>query len=714
MKSIDILKKYFGYESFRPFQEEIINTILEGKDTLGVLPTGGGKSLCYQIPALLLEGVTLVISPLISLMKDQVDALREEGIPAELMNSSLSDQEYYQVMQKIRSGQCKILYVAPERLENINFIQEMLSLEISMIAVDEAHCLSQWGHDFRPSYRNISYFIHQLDIRPKIVAFTATATRRIREDIIQQLSLRNPEVFVASFDRPNIRFLVKEPRSKMQDLLSYMNGDESIIIYANTRKNVDSIYEFLQGQGLSLVKYHAGLSSQERKEAQDNFIMDKVKIIVATNAFGMGIDKPDVRKVIHYNMPKDMESYYQEAGRAGRDGLESEAILLFSKGDIVTAKLLLEKSQDPYSMGRLQDMIAYVNSTKCLRKYILRYFEENRQEDCQNCSACLETFITKDVTKEAQMVLSCVLRMKQGFGSAMVADVLKGSQAKKIFQWKFEQLSTYGLMKDYPRDEVLDIIHGLTNEGYLFPDQHLALKVAVKAEGLLKGKEKFQVKVREETSQERKYKKEENTIHPDLFQSLRQVRSKFAIEQNIPPYIIFHDKTLIAMSNFLPQNSQEMLEIPGIGQKKENKYGGEFLKEIINYCKENPQALENRLNLEHKPVEEKGGLDLKDTEFHSFSLYKKGNNIEDVAKARNISPSTVGTHLYEAAKKGYLKTFNEELDLTKKHLIDGAIEEFGMERLKPLKENLPEEISYEEIRMVILERLVSWNRKEGI
>lgn len=712
MKPIQILNRYFGYESFRPLQEEIIDRIIQGKDTLGVLPTGGGKSLCYQIPALTLEGLSIVVSPLISLMKDQVDALREIGIEADFINSSQDMEEYKEAMGRLRDGRTKILYVAPERLESAYFIDFMKSLHIEMVAVDEAHCLSQWGHDFRPSYRNIIHFIQGLNKRPRVAAFTATATKRVRDDIVSLLDLRDPSLFLASFDRPNIRFMVKEPKKKKEALLGLLNRDQSTIIYASTRKTVDALYDFLHDKNYPVVKYHAGLSDEERIGAQEDFIRDKASCIVATNAFGMGIDKPDVRKVIHYNMPKDMEAYYQEAGRAGRDGLESEAILLFSKGDIVTAKFLLEKSQDPFSLNRLKDMIGYVNSTKCLRKYILAYFEEDREEDCHNCSSCLGLFRSKDVTKEAQMVLSCIIRMKQGFGATMVADVLKGSQGKKIFQWNFQNLSTYGLLKDWSQGEILDIIHALINEDYLFTGDHMVLKLRKKSEKLLKGEESFYIKVREDREKRSLSTRESESLNPGLFALLREERAKISRVSKLPPYVIFHDTSLVAMSNSLPQSREDFLRIPGIGQNKEEKYGEIFRSIISEYIRNNPHVgkpiVDKKLT-----AEKEEGFNLSETILDTISLYEGGKSVSQVARERNLSEETILRHLYKAAQVGHLKTFNESLDPRKKEWIYQAIDEFGLGRLKVLMENLPDPVSYEDIRLGVLERMVEQNKAQG-
>lgn len=578
MNLTDALQKYFGYTNFRPGQEIIIQSILSNQDVLGVLPTGGGKSICYQLPALLMNGITVVISPLISLMKDQVDSLQREGIAAGYINSSMDRQAYLDTITAMRRGQLKLIYVAPERLLNDWFSKELSQQNISMIAVDEAHCVSQWGHDFRQSYRNINQYIQQLTPRPIITAFTATATEVVRDDIIQQLELQSPQVFINSFDRPNIRFTIKEPTNKMEALTEYLSHDESIIIYSGTRNNCEKLELALSKRGYKVGKYHAGMSAEARQTAQDNFIYDRINIIVATNAFGMGIDKTDVRKVIHYNMPTDLESYYQEAGRAGRDSLEAEAILLFSAQDIVQAKLLIENSQDPYVEKRLQTMVSYVNETRCLRNYILRYFGEATHKPCQNCSSCLSEFETIDVTKEAQMILSCIVRMKQAFGMMMVTNVLRGSKDKKIREWGFDKLSTYGLLKDYPQGEVRDIISSLLASNYLKVNEHRGLELTHHASNILKGETTFKIKARKRKKAVHKPKISAALTPTDneLFESLRHLRSELAKEEGVPAYIIFNNKSLVDMTYQLPTDYNSFLKIEGVGAVKADKYWKDF------------------------------------------------------------------------------------------------------------------------------------------
>lgn len=581
------LEKNFGYSTFRPGQEDIISALMQDQDVLGVLPTGGGKSVCYQLPALLKPGLTIVISPLISLMHDQIDSLKQHGIAADFINSTLSQQEYAEIRSRLRRGDLKLLYIAPERLENRSFIEEVSRLPLTMIAVDEAHCVSQWGHDFRQSYRQISSFIDALPQRPTIAAFTATATELVRQDIIEQLQLSEPNVFINSFDRPNIKFTVKEPSNKMSEVKAYLeNTSESTIIYAQTRKNVDQIHEHLKKDGYPVAKYHAGLSVEARSKSQDDFIYDRAKIMVATNAFGMGIDKTDVRKVIHYNMPTDLEGYYQEAGRAGRDGLESEAILLFGKQDIVSSKFLIGNSQDPTSISRLDTMIHYANHTSCLRNFILNYFGEARDVDCMNCSSCLSEFTTVDVTREAQMVLSCIVRMKHSFGMTMISNVLRGSREKKLLEWDFDKLSTYGLLKHQSEAYVKNILSLMLANHYLTLNQHKGLELTALAQNILRGKESLQMKEQVESTRNSSRRNVFVTVSaddPELYEELRLLRNDLAREAGMPSYIILNNKSLVDMANKKPVTYQDFLDVDGVGAVKADNYWKAFTDLISKY-----------------------------------------------------------------------------------------------------------------------------------
>ena len=587
------LKKYFGYDSFREGQEEIIKEILAGRDILGVLPTGGGKSICYQLPALMMDGISLVISPLISLMKDQVDALRENGIPATLINSSLSLEDYKKSLSEIRSGAVKLVYISPERLENDFFIDFLKDLTISFVAVDEAHCISQWGHDFRPSYKLIPK-LYETFGKVQITAFTATATKEVRDDIIENLELEDPFVKVTGFDRKNLLFLVEKPKKKINYLKNFLSEHEedSGIIYASTRKKVDAIHKKLKSMGYACGKYHAGMTESERKKSQDAFIYDEDKIIVATNAFGMGIDKSNVRYVIHYNMPKDMESYYQEAGRAGRDGEEATCILLYSGQDIIINKHLINMGTNQIykriQLEKLQTIINYVNTTACLRQYILNYFGQDAADECGACTNCLSEIEKEDATVDSQKILSCIYRLDQRYGTSTVVDCLMGSKNKNAREKELSKISTYGIMKDKSKTYIQDLIGTLTADGYIKVSgtTYPILKLTEKSKDVLFGQVKVLVNIRKEEERVRKDGFDDKLSYDEkLFKHLKEVRLEMARMRNIPPFIIFSDASLKEMSQKKPRTEDEMLMIKGVGDKKLLQYGDIFLAEIREFEK---------------------------------------------------------------------------------------------------------------------------------
>ena len=603
----EALKAVFGYDSFRPGQEAVINAILEGRDILAVMPTGAGKSLCYQVPAMLLSGITLVISPLISLMQDQVKALNEAGVNAAFINSSLSEKELNDTFKNAYKGHYKIIYVAPERLMSEGFISFAKSVEISMVTVDEAHCISQWGQDFRPSYMDIAEFINILDKRPIVSAFTATATQNVREDIICSLGLTNPYFLVTGFDRENLFFQVDKPQNKERFILDFIerHRGESGIIYCATRKNVDSLYTLLRKQHISVGKYHAGMSNEERKQMQNDFVFDYTSIVIATNAFGMGIDKSNVRFVIHYNMPSSMENYYQEAGRAGRDGLNSECILLFSPQDIIINRFLLEHKDfseiDPIDamtirerdIKRLQIMEGYCYTTECLRNYILKYFGENPKKPCDDCGNCLRQFETLDMTEEAKKIINCIYESRGRYGKNIIMDTVLGAKTARLAEIGASEYKSYGVLESSNKNLLRRLIEELLLEGYIATGEYQVLKLGDISKLKLKDT-KVLVKITDEDKFiNSKLKPKKNIKGMDsltssgfkLFDKLKELRLEIARAEKIPPYIVFNDKTLIDMCAKMPTTKSDMLNVSGVGENKYGKYGERFIAVIKEYAK---------------------------------------------------------------------------------------------------------------------------------
>ncbi len=713
-KAQKMLKQFYGYDTFREGQEEIIQTILSGTDSLVIMPTGGGKSICFQIPALIFEGITLVISPLISLMKDQVDGLVDMGIPATLINSTVDAREMDRRMHDILDGKYKLVYVAPERLDTYQMEQIIKGCKVSLIAVDEAHCVSQWGHDFRSSYLTIHEFIRRIPLRPVVAAFTATATPHVMQDIVTQIKLQTPRIFQQGYDRTNLKFFVLKGVKKKQFVLEYVskNKSESGIIYCSTRKETEKVCEMLKKKGVATSVYHAGLTINQRKEQQEQFIYEKTNVVVATNAFGMGIDKSNVRYVIHYNMPENIEAYYQEAGRAGRDGETSECILLFSPGDVQIRRFLIDQleERDPNYLShryeKLQQMTHYCHINTCHRKHILNYFGETAPDYCGQCSNCSDEIIKEDVTIEAMKVLSCVVRMKERFGIATVSEVLKGSKNKKITQYRFEELSTYGLMNKWTLVGIKDFISSLVADGYLeqSTDEFPIIRLTPEGRAVLK---------KEISVIHNQMKAREVVVNDTLFDQLRELRRGLALQAGVPPYAIFSDKSLREMAGHLPTDQAGMLNINGVGSVKYQKYGELFIESIKKYMTEKgleipqiqPMGLDDIVD-ENDIVEAAVKKAVKKktktpTCIVSAELFENLGSIEMVARQRDIKLRTVEDHIFQAYEFGYAVDISCLIPEGWADMIKEAIRKVGTEKLTPIKELCPEAVTFTAIKAVI-------------
>ncbi len=709
----EILKHQFGYDSFRMNQEQAIDAVLQKKDCVILMPTGGGKSLCYQIPALMLDGLTVVVSPLIALMKDQVDALKNNGIEAEFLNSTQTSREQTEVFQAVRSGRLKMLYVAPERLlqSGDQFIDFLKSVNVSLFAIDEAHCISSWGHDFRPEYIQLGKLKRYFPETP-VIALTATADKLVRKDIFERLSIRNAQLFISSFNRPNIHYRVEPKRNSYAQLLDYLETrrDESGIIYCLSRNSVDSMAADLRDEGFDALAYHAGLNKETRDKHQELFLKDEAKIIVATIAFGMGIDKSNVRFVVHFDLPKNVESYYQETGRAGRDGLESEALLFFSWADVNKLKGFAEvegnRSQTEIMLKKLTQMGEFGDLKICRRKFLLNYFSEELTEDCGNCDNCNKEFEKFDGTIIAQKALSAVYRTEQRFGLSYLIDFLRGSQSKTIRD-EHKNLKTYGIGADISKNNWFDYFKDLIAQGFLkqTEGQYPTIVLTEKSMDVLRGNalvELFKVTVKEDKKQSL-VSKVSHDYFKDLFDELKQLRTSFARDENVPPYVIFSDATLIEMATFLPQTSEEILKISGIGDLKAEKYGSDFLFEIKKYCRAN--KLSSRINLKSPKRETKKrtkrDANGDNTYTISLKLFRSGFSIDEIARTRDLAKSTIETHLLRFIPTGEIK-LEELVPEEKIENIRQAVIELNAENgIGQIKEFLGEDYSYGEIRAVI-------------
>ena len=651
-----ILKEVFGYDAFRPMQEEIINTLLEGKDAFVLMPTGGGKSICYQIPAILREGTGIVVSPLISLMKDQVDALTHCGVQAAYYNSSLKAAEAKEVLARFEAGELDLLYVAPERLLSETFLKRLKKVRVGMFAIDEAHCVSQWGHDFRPEYVKLG-ILREMFPEVPMLALTATADEHTREDVIGRLRLEKAQQFVSSFDRPNIRYLVAEKRQPLTQVLQFLGDWENAsgIIYCLSRKRVEDMAVNLQRHGFRAAAYHAGLPSRQREKVQDDFLRDRVRIIVATIAFGMGVDKPNVRFVIHHDIPKSIESYYQETGRAGRDGLESEALLLYGSGDINLVRRLIENvenvEQRRVEVHKLNCMVALAEALTCRRKVLLGYFGEHLEEPCGNCDICLDPPETYDATALARKVMTCVEELNGDYGMGYVVDVLRGSNSARIREHGHDKLSCHGTGQDLNADEWTSILRQLVHQGYFTQDvsRKAALRPGKKAAELAGDTRVILAKY--QPGIKRQLRRLGTGRNEALFAKLVELRQQIADEEDMAPHVVFSDVSLTEMSQRQPANEKEMLKISGVGQHKLEMYGEAFLDAIRKYASEQADAEAGTISSAPKLMAK--GPPANDSQMHTWALYRKGASLAEIASQQGISETSVMKHYVALVRAGH-------------------------------------------------------------
>ncbi len=707
------LKTVFGFSAFRPPQQEVIERIVAGEDVFLVMPTGGGKSLCYQIPALHREGVAIIVSPLISLMKDQVDALLANGVRAACFNSSLSPAEAGRVSRQLENNELDLLYVAPERLMLPEFLERLNSLKLALFAIDEAHCVSQWGHDFRPDYVKLGR-LRELFPAVPMVAMTATADPETRKDIIRQLGIGQAREYVAGFDRPNITYTVIPKHKPLAQLLAFLNRrqDEAGIVYALSRKRVEQVAERLRSAGYDAAAYHAGLPDDERSRVQDAFRRDDLRIVVATVAFGMGIDKPNVRFVVHYDLPKSVESYYQETGRAGRDGLPSEALMLFGMGDVMTARSLIENSGNAervrIELQKLNAMVAYAEALTCRRRALLAYFGEHQEQGCDNCDICNDPPQRFDATEAAKKALSCVYRVGERFGSRHVIDVLRGAKGQRIIDLRHDTLSTYGIGVEFSVVEWDNIMRQLIHLGYLVQDfsRFGALGLSPTARPVLKGETQVILGLprdvaRAEEKVSRRGAKGDG-VHSALFEALRVLRKQLADAASVPPFVVFSDATLLEMSTKQPRDERELLMISGVGNQKLQRYGTQFLEVIAAHGHTAEEQAQQPGSLESHP-------DLSDTLRDTYRLYREGYSLSQMAARRGLKDSTIALHLEELAATGLDIDLRRFVDQEKLSLIEARLESQGPGNLPALKEGLPDSITYCDLRLA----RSAWNRERN-
>ena len=713
----ETLQHHFGYKDFRLNQEEIIKTVLAGKDAVVLMPTGGGKSICYQLPALLLEGVTIVVSPLIALMKDQVDALRLNGVAAAYLNSTLGPAAQQQVLQQLKKNQLKLVYLAPERLMGEgNFLFFLKEVNVSLFAIDEAHCISQWGHDFRPEYLVLGELKKKFPGIP-LIALTATADELTRKDIIQRLALTEFKLFENSFNRANIHYYIRPKTDHFYNLVNYLklHKEDSGIIYCLSRLSTEKLAADLEEEGFQAAAYHAGLEKQVREERQDKFLKDEIRIIVATIAFGMGINKSNVRYVIHVDLPKNIEGYYQETGRAGRDGVKSDAILYYSQGDLFKLKSFARVENNPEQtrimLEKLDQMAALCETRTCRRKFLLNYFGEEAPEICGSCDICISEYEKVDATIEAQKILSAVTRLQERFGTNYVVDLLRGS---KVIREEHQALKTYGIGKDISKEQWKLYIKDLLHSGYLqqTTGEYPVLKLNEQSLKILKGEEKaWLTRFKKEKVEEQSIKAEAPlSSHPQLFQSLKELRYSLARQENVPAYLIFADSTLIELASYLPLQLTDLPKISGFGDLKVGKYGAQFLQVIREYCKD--EKLDSLMHLKDQKYKRKPAYERSsDTKRMSLNLFLEGKEVKEIASLRQLSVGTIESHLAYFIRTG-------ELDVHKllpKQKISVIMEEVKLlqgNSAVPVKEKLGEDYSYGEIRAVM--SYMEWMQASGI